>query len=112
MLKKEDGLIDWNREPQTIRNLVRGIDPLARRLHFSGGQNAEDLPLPDCRRHRYTWDGAAGRQVGTGIACRNGGLMIDELQLEGKKRLSAKDFLAGYNIKPGFVLEKRGLSRD
>jgi len=46
------------------------------------------------------------------IACRNGGLLVDELQLEGKKRLSAKDFLAGYNIKPGFILEKRGLSSD
>jgi methionyl-tRNA formyltransferase len=46
------------------------------------------------------------------VACRDGGLLIEELQLEGKKRLSAKDFLAGYNIKQGAVLEKRGLSRD
>jgi methionyl-tRNA formyltransferase len=46
------------------------------------------------------------------VACRGGGLLIEELQLEGKKRLSAKDFLAGYNIKPGAVLEKRDISRD
>ena len=27
MLKKEEGLIDWDREPQTIRNMVRGLTP-------------------------------------------------------------------------------------
>jgi methionyl-tRNA formyltransferase len=46
------------------------------------------------------------------IACREGGLLVEELQLEGKKRLSARDFLAGYNIMPGTILGNRDLSHD
>ncbi len=112
MLKKEDGLIDWDMEPQTIRNLVRGLTPWPGAYSFMGGKT---LKIFRCRVA-----GGAGTpgtvlqadRSGLVIACRNGGLLVDELQLEGKKRLSAKDFLAGYNIKPGFILEKRGLSRD
>lgn len=112
MLKKEDGLIDWDREPQTIRNLVRGLTPWPGAYSFLGGKT---LKIFRCRVAGGTGTPGTVLQAdrsGLVIACRNGGLLVDELQLEGKKRLSAKDFLAGYNIKPGFILEKRGLSRD
>ncbi|HEX2769563.1 MAG TPA: methionyl-tRNA formyltransferase [Geobacteraceae bacterium] len=112
MLKKEDGRIDWDREPQTIRNLVRGLTPWPGAYSFLGGKT---LKIFLCRVA-----GGAGTpgtvlqadRSGLVIACRNGGLLVDELQLEGKKRISAKDFLVGYKIKPGFILENRGLSRD
>jgi methionyl-tRNA formyltransferase len=112
MLKKEDGLIDWDREPQTIRNLVRGLTPWPGAFSFLGDKT---LKIFCCRVAGGTGTPGTVLQAdrsGLVIACRNGGLLVDELQLEGKKRLSAKDFLAGYNIKPGFILEKRGLSRD
>ncbi len=66
MLKKEDGLIDWDREPQTIRNMVRGLTPWPGAYTFLDGQNGEDLPLPGCRRLRGAGNGAAGRPVGAG----------------------------------------------
>jgi methionyl-tRNA formyltransferase len=112
MLKKEDGLIDWDREPQTIRNLVRGLTPWPGAYSFLGEKT---LKILRCRVADGT--GIPGTVLradrsGLVIACRNGSLLVEELQLEGKNRLSAKDFLAGHNIKPGFILEKRGLSLD
>ena len=112
MLKKEEGLIDWDREPQTIRNMVRGLTPWPGAYTFIDGKT---LKIYRCRATGGS--GVPGTVLqadrsGLVVACRGGGLLIEELQLEGKKRLSARDFLAGYNIKPGAVLEKRGLIRD
>lgn len=112
MLKKEDGCIDWDREPQTIRNLVRGLTPWPGAYTFLEGKT---LKIYRCRVAGGS--GVPGTVLqadrsGLVVACQGGGLLIEELQLEGKKRLSAKDFLAGYNIKPGTVLEKRDQIRD
>jgi methionyl-tRNA formyltransferase len=112
MLKKEEGLIDWDREPQTIRNMVRGLTPWPGAYTFLDGKT---LKIYRCRVAGGS--GVPGTVLqadrsGLVVACRGGGLLIEELQLEGKKRLSSKEFLAGYNIKPGAVLEKRGLIRD
>jgi methionyl-tRNA formyltransferase len=112
MLKKEDGSIDWDREPQTIRNLVRGLTPWPGAYTFLDGKT---LKIYRCRVAGGSGTPGTVLQAdrsGLVVACRGGSLLIEELQLEGKKRLSAKDFLAGCNIKPGTVLEKREMSRD
>jgi methionyl-tRNA formyltransferase len=112
MLKKEDGFIDWDREPHSIRNKVRGLIP------WPGAYTLLDGKTVKIYRCRVAGgSGVPGTVLqadrsGLVVACRGGGLLIEELQLEGKKRLSFKDFLAGYNIKPGAVLEKRGLTSD
>jgi methionyl-tRNA formyltransferase len=48
----------------------------------------------------------AGRE-GMEIACSGGSLLIDELQLEGKKRLPAAEFVAGGRVQPGMVLQSK-----
>jgi methionyl-tRNA formyltransferase len=112
MLKKEDGLIEWDSDPQTIRNLVRGLTPWPGAYTFLGGKT---LKIYSCRI--AGGNGVPGTVLqadrsGLVIACSNDSLLIEELQLEGKKRLSVKDFLAGYNIKPGSIMGDRSLSRD
>jgi len=107
MLKKDDGLIDWNREPQQIRNLVRGMTPWPGAFSFVDGRmvkiyqvrTAAGEGLPGTVIH-------AGRE-GLEVACAGGSIIVEELQLEGKKRLPARDFLAGYKIAPGTILGKR-----
>ena len=41
------------------------------------------------------------------VATGEGGLRILELQLEGKKRMTARDFLLGVRMTPGEVLTGR-----
>jgi methionyl-tRNA formyltransferase len=112
MLKKEDGLIDWDRPPRAIRDLVRGLTPWPGAYTF-----LDDKVLKIFRCQVAGGSGAPGTvlqadRTGLVIACRDGSLLIEELQLEGKKRLSARDFLAGYNVKPAAILGGRGASRD
>ena len=107
MLKKEDGLIDWSKEPQVIKNLVRGMTPWPGAFSFVDGKM-----LKIYRVMTAGGEGAPGSVIRSGregleIACNGGSIVIEELQLEGKKRLPAGDFLAGYKIAPGSILGKK-----
>ncbi len=104
MLKKEDGLIDWQRSARQIHDQVRGLDP------WPGAYttlNGELLKL--FRTVPETGQGTPGMVISTAsdgicIACGEGVLKVGELQLPGKKRLKAADFLRGCPLPEGTSL--------
>ena len=104
MMKKEDGLIDWGKEPRVIKNLVRGFTP------WPGAfTTLEEKTLKICRVREGEGHGAPGTILmadrnGMEVACGSGSLFIEELQLEGRKRLPVQEFLAGVKIAPGTIL--------
>jgi methionyl-tRNA formyltransferase len=106
MLKKEDGRIDWNRSALDIHNQVRGLAPWpGAYTHLQGEPLRLARTLPESGR-----GGEPGRVLSTGadglrIACGEGILLVRELQLPGKKRLPAAEFLRGRTIPAGTVLE-------
>lgn len=101
MLQKEDGRIDWRRPATAIHNLVRGLDPWPGAYTFLGG---EMLKL--ARTAVEPGAGEPGTIVaadrdGLRIACGGGVLRIGALQLPGKKRLPAAEFLRGHSLPVG-----------
>lgn len=101
MLKKEDGLIDWTREPQQIKNLVRGFTPWPGAYTSLDGKTLKLFKVSVANEA-----GSPGLVMTTGkdgiiVACGSGSLRIEELQLEGRKRLAAAEFLAGCRLEPG-----------
>jgi methionyl-tRNA formyltransferase len=108
MLKKEDGLIDWEKDAPSIKNLVRGMTP------WPGAySHLDDKFLKVYRVQSALGIGAPGEILSAGrdgieVACGEGSIIIHELQLEGKKRLSAAEFLAGCKLEPGTSLGKKG----
>ena len=106
MMKKEDGRIDWSHSAQEIHDHVRGLDP------WPGAYtslNGELLKLAKTCPHAAD-DGKPGSVVsadkdGVLIACGSGALLIKELQLAGRKRLMAGDFLRGCPLEPGTLLD-------
>ncbi|MBT0665354.1 methionyl-tRNA formyltransferase [Geobacter pelophilus] len=108
MLKKELGCIDWNDAPLKIKNLVRGVTP------WPGAYTYLDGKLLKVFRVRTAdGSGAPGSVLradksGIEIACSGGSIFVDELQLEGKKRLPAAEFLAGCKLVDGMTLGSRG----
>jgi methionyl-tRNA formyltransferase len=101
ILKKEDGLIDFSRSAHEIFNRLRGFQPWpgaytrfrAKHLQLlKVGPGNENLPQAELqvRNDRLV--------VGCGHSTS---LELIELQLEGKKRTSAQDFMHGYRPKPG-----------
>lgn len=106
MLKKEDGRIDWTAEPQVIKNLVRGMYP------WPGAYtNLDGKFLKIYRVRTGPGSGIPGTVLVAGkdgieVACSAGSVILEELQLEGKKRLPVREFLAGCRIDPGTILGK------
>jgi methionyl-tRNA formyltransferase len=41
------------------------------------------------------------------VATDEGNIILEELQIEGKRRMSAKEFIAGYRIKKGDKFSKK-----
>ena len=107
ILKKEDGKIDWSNDPLTIVRRIRGFQPFPAAYTFL---NEARMTLWNCSAGVETNSEHAGTVVKASggellIACGNGeSLEIKELQLEGKKRMTAKDFLNGSVIRVGTVL--------
>ena len=119
MLKKEDGKIDWEKPAEEIRNLIRGTLPWpgaytnldGKLLKIFKARLVEDcgylntLPLDRYPRSQ----GKPGEVIksDTGIlrvATGKGAIDIQELQIEGGKRLKTDEFLRGRKIKEETVL--------
>jgi len=103
MLKKEHGCLDWARPAMELHNLVRGLDPWPGAYTCFAG---EPLKLARTRPSDAGHAGAPGTVLGVDadglrIACGQGVLSVGELQLPGRKRLSAADFLRGCPLPPG-----------
>lgn len=106
ILKKEDGLVDFTRAAAEICNRLRGFQPWpgaytslrGRTLLLHAAKPATDVPHMPPGRLLPTADRLY-------VACGHGTVLeLLELQLEGKKRMPARDFLHGYQPKLGEVL--------
>ncbi|MHB8707995.1 MAG: methionyl-tRNA formyltransferase [Desulfuromonadales bacterium] len=106
MLKKEDGRIDWSRPARQLHNLVRGLDPWPGAYTLLAG---EPLKLARTLAVDEPHDAPPGTVLGAEafgvrIACGAGVLSVGELQLPGRKRLPAADFLRGCTLPAGTCL--------
>lgn len=105
IMKKEDGLIKWDRKATEIFNHIRGAQPWpAAYTHLDGKLlHIYDSSVIDCNT-----DAKPGEVIaisdGIIVATGSGKICVKELQLEGKKRLSFKDFLNGHKVKIGSQL--------
>ncbi|MFH1062330.1 MAG: methionyl-tRNA formyltransferase [Candidatus Omnitrophota bacterium] len=111
-LKKEHGLINWQDNAVSIHNKVRGLLPWPCAFTHYQGKLLKilktkildvDPQIPD-----YKTPGVILKiEKHAGIAVKTGkqSLLIENLQLEGKKAMSAYDFVIGHNLKTGDVLE-------
>jgi methionyl-tRNA formyltransferase len=104
MLKKDDGQVDWCRDARSIHNQVRGLVVWPGAYTFLDG-----LVLKIYRARVGTGSGLPGQVLradkkGLEVACLTGSLIIEEVQLAGKKRLDIASFLSGYAIAEGALL--------
>ncbi len=106
-LKKEDGHIDWKRDADEIDRQVRALNPWpgaftrldGRLLRIYKGA-AREKPLTG-KTGSVVWVGADFIEVEAG---RNA-YIIKEVQLEGRRRMSIREFLSGHPIPVGTVFQ-------
>ena len=101
ILKKEDGLIDFSRSASETLNRMRGFQPWPGAYTQFRGKSLQiwraaalDFMLPPSELK------IEGERLFAGCGGSNT-IELLELQLEGKKRTSAADFIRGYRPLPG-----------
>jgi methionyl-tRNA formyltransferase len=112
MLKREDGLIDWRMTAEEISNRVRAFQPWpGTHTIFRGAR------LMFWRARAVNFD-AASRSTehrpatiididksGINVACAGPSVLrVEELQVEGKRRLPARDFANGLRLSGGDLI--------
>jgi methionyl-tRNA formyltransferase len=106
MLKREDGLIDWHMTAAEISNRVRAFQPWpGTYTHFRDGR------LIIWRAHAQEAERREKADPGTILSVDDSGLSmlcaastalhVEEVQLEGKRRMSAREFANGARLQPG-----------
>jgi methionyl-tRNA formyltransferase len=101
ILKKEDGLIDFSRPAAEVLNRMRGFQPWPGAYSKFRGRN---LQVWEAAALDRTVPESQMKTEGDRLLVGCGGdtaIELLELQLEGKKRTSAQDFLRGYRPLPG-----------
>jgi methionyl-tRNA formyltransferase len=100
-LTKEDGHIDWNETAIQIERKVRAYNPWPTAYTFVDGKRMKMLRASCFPGHRPGMTGDAGALNFEGghiyVPTGDGTLEILELQPEGKKPMSAKDYINGNN---------------
>ena len=101
-LKKEDGATDWSLTAAQIYNRVRGLEPWPGAYTTFRGQT---MQFWGRRSQSGDAPGAPGSlrssRDGIFVACGSGTwLQLEEVQLEGRKRVRARDFANGARLGP------------
>jgi methionyl-tRNA formyltransferase len=112
MLTGEDEIIRWERDAVTIKNQVRGLNPWPGARTLLGDKLLKIWQVSVVRDYPAgtAWPGQvleANGHRGVLVQTGDGILSIDELQLQGKKRMAVADFLRGYPLAVGVRLGER-----
>ena len=100
------GLIDWGRGAAEISRMVRALNPWPSAYTYLGGKMLKiwkataDASGPDAASGTVT----EVTKDSVTVSCGEGSLILKEVQLEGKKRMSVHDFLLGAGLTAGQVL--------
>jgi methionyl-tRNA formyltransferase len=103
VLKREDGLIDFQRSATEIYNRLRGFQPWPGAFTtFRGKQLHIWKAQPLTERHELACGTITVERDRLMVTCGDNSLLeILELQPEGKKRMAAHDFIPGYRPRTG-----------
>jgi methionyl-tRNA formyltransferase len=95
---KEDCEITWNQPVDTVYNFIRGLSPYPAAYTWLDGLMLKVLKADKREMEAFGKPGELRQEKNALLVCTaNGVLAITELQLQGKRRMPAGDFLRGYN---------------
>jgi methionyl-tRNA formyltransferase len=107
-ITKADGRVDWNRPADVIWNQIRGLTPWPGAFTtWSTSAKPAVLKLWGAKPEQDSGSPGAilkANKDGIVVGCGKGSLRILEVQPEGKRRMTAQEFLAGHILEAGTIL--------
>ena len=96
MLTKEEGKIDWGKDPRSIHNMIRGLVPWPCAYTYLDGKMLKIMSGSyEINDHGIMNGTLLKEKSGVKVACSGGYIIPKILQLEGKKALDATAFSCG-----------------
>ncbi|MFY8005550.1 MAG: methionyl-tRNA formyltransferase, partial [Chitinophagaceae bacterium] len=95
----ETCLIQWNRNAYDIHNHIRGLSPYPAAITHLNGKLLKVFAAKAIVSEHKNAPGqvVTDKKTYLHFSCANGYIAIEELQLEGKKRMQVIEFLRGYH---------------
>ena len=106
-ITKEECALDFAQSAASLHDRIRALSPFPLAFAFCRGKMIKIIRTV---RQEKTFDAAPGTvtavdpDAGFTVACGVGSLLVTAVLPEGKRRMSASDFLRGRGIAPGDVL--------
>ena len=99
-LQRETCVIDWNQPAETIRNFVRGLSPYPTAWTHLNGKTYKIYAVSLVEQAHIAQPGQSHTDGKTflHVAATDGWLAIDELQAEGKRKMTVGEFLRGNRL--------------
>jgi methionyl-tRNA formyltransferase len=94
-LEREHGRIDWSEPAALIERKIRGFNPWPGAFAILRDDSGRDQKLKVFRAS--VTDSCSADPSNLVIPTKSGALRLEEVQLEGKRRMSAAEFLRGYS---------------
>ena len=107
-ITKEMGRIHWGNAAAEIDRQIRGMNPWPSAYTYWQGKLLKiwrAKPFPEAGGKAQAGLVISAGEAGIMIACGQGALLIEEVQLEGKKRMPAAAFLNGYEVAVGHCFD-------
>ena len=106
-IEKSDCLLDFSKDATVLHNLIRGLSPIP--LAFTHTPDGKMLKIVASEVARTDRTGRAGEvlSIDNGritVACGEGAISLLSVLPEGKKRMSAADFINGRRVSVGDIL--------
>ncbi|HVN72587.1 MAG TPA: methionyl-tRNA formyltransferase [Desulfomonilia bacterium] len=96
MLTKDEGKIDWSKDPRAIYNMIRGLVPWPCAYTYFQGKMLKIMSASyEIDNHGMKTGTLLKYKSGVRITCNGGYILPKTLQLEGKKMLDARAFSCG-----------------
>ena len=108
-MTKENGKIDWEKNPEDIEAHIRAMQPWPGAYTWiPDGTDQKMLKIFSVILSKRA-KGKPGEIVevnshGILVAAKKGGVLVREVQLEGRKRMAAVEYARGAGLAPGLVL--------
>ena len=102
---KDDCRIDWTKDTESVRNLIRGLSPYPAawtELEHPGKEETLTAKIFAATRDNTSLPASPGTLQTDGmkflkIACPDGWLSVTDIQLSGKKRMKTDELLRGFH---------------
>ena len=100
-LKKTDGLLDWHQPAEALATRIRAMSPWPGAYTHLAGQTLKIHSASVSKNSGPPGEILPAEPGILRVACVSGSLDLHSVQLEGRKRLPAAEFLRGHPLPPG-----------